>query len=680
MEHQKHHLQHNEGGGPHWAQDHGVDMQAEPTTWGDTLRLHRAKSQTLPWGAVTPDPVMVSMNAAQGNRAFDPVLQRFRDGGADASALEQQRAAAAATLEAAQVKRESISHGYNLVTHQSVRGGPKAAPPTPKYKNPGQSYTHDIISHAPYGGGAAGNGSGAAQTLGFTMDQTFERELWEKEQEALHGKREYDLLSNRYQYNHEERCAADADAAQRSAQTRMQERTFDPITMKLYNEAKESETAEKEAAATALQADRNAWRMRQPPSIKNSDALLYDLVSLQARKGCEAELAIKSFSTSTQAAIDMMNRTNEQRERGIALQDRDAERALNRKSMAPEMIRRTRGYDPITNTTFQGLGSDPPPPLRNPPLDNTMWSSLNRGAGMGMSAAEQKAALAGAPPEAVDPDAMRAAFLAQQFPAHHVRLQQDAAARRRAQLDGARVKAGAVSGFNAAGATAAERRAQQLLHGSAGVAAMQAASMRGAVAGQQQPQPRQRQRQRESHGLDFAHLRTEEEADGPQNENLRYTEFQKFYGQSDPNAPEDPKNENLRETEFARLYGESDPDAPGVLKNVSGRVTEYDKLYGVSGDEIKNPYDEALLLALTRSSLSGGVVPQVKPDAHVHAFGDVPYKGMHDPHFAEGVQQRGGPVPHEGFSGRRGTKVLMSAGGGARGARSRDTARNVLGF
>jgi hypothetical protein len=640
-----------------------MDLSKSPETWGDTLRHHRASVKTLPW-SVNPDPIVVDLNAAQGDRAFDPVRQSYRDAGKERAALAALKAQQEATVEAAQQKRDRISHGYNLVTHQKVRGGPPPRPaPSPRQKPLSAKGHGDVVSH---------------EWAGQTFNQTFERELWEAEQERLNGKRPYNILSNRFNSQHDARAATAQEDAKAACEARLQARSFNPVTMKMYNDVLERDTAAKEAAAIVLHADRNAWRERQPPSIKNSDSLLYDLVTLQARDGCEALLAQRSKTSAMQAASETAARNAAQRENGIRMQIRDEQRAMNRKSLAPEMIRRNRGYDPVTNATFQGLGSDPPPPMRNAPLDNTMWASLNRSAGSGATgggaaggASDASGAGAGG---ASQPDAARSAFLAQQFPNYQSQLDEERRAREQ-QLANARVKANAVIAFNAAALTHSQRRAQQLLHAQREYAEQQRLANEAAHAAEERA----------------AAERAARAGAYDPNVSMRYTEFDRFFGESqEAQAQLDaaPRNVKGRELEYQRVYGETQElqaERDAAARNVSGREIEFDALFGENKEYLapKNPYDKVALIGMIRSSLEGGAVPRVKPDAQVGAFGDVPYKGMHTLSYGEGVSamQRGAPLQHESYSGRRGTKVLLRGGSGASaGSRSRDTARNVLGF
>ena len=667
-----------------------MDLSKEPETWGDTLRHHRASVKTLPWGSAIPERIVVDLHAVQGDRAFDPVRQTYRDAEKERAALAALKAQEDATVEAALQKRDPISHGYNLVTHQKVRGGPPPKPaPLPRHRFPSAMGNGDVVSH---------------EWDGQTFDQTFERELWEAEQERLNGKRPYNILSNRFNSKHDVRAATAQEEAKAACEARLQARSFNPVTMKMYNDVLERDTAAKEAAAITLHADRNAWRERQPPSIKNSDSLLYDLVTLQAREGCEVLLAQRSKTSAMQAASVTTARNAAQRENGIRMQIRDEQRAMNRKSLAPEMNRRNRGYDPVTNATFQGLGSDPPPPMRNAPLDNTMWASLNRaagggavGAGAAVGAVDASGAGGGGAPE---PSAARSAFLAQQFPNFQSQLDAEHRAREQ-QLSHARAKTSAVSAFNEAALTNSQRRAQQLLHAqreyaeqqrvaqeAARAAAGRAAAERAAKAGGYDPNVNMRYTEFNRFFGESREAQAQIDA-APRNVKGRELEYQRVYGETQgAQAKLDaaPRNVKGRELEFERVYGETQNlqvERDAQPKNTTEREIEFDALFGENKEylALKNPYDEAALIGMTRSSLEGGAVPRVKPDAHVGSFGDVPYKGMHTLSYGEGVSatQRGAPLQHESYSGRRGTKVLLR-GAATAGSRSRDTARNVLGF
>ncbi|KAA0166085.1 hypothetical protein FNF31_01034 [Cafeteria roenbergensis] len=246
-----------------------------PDKWVQHLQEYR-QAQLRPdlyEAAKRREPKVTHGSVMARDRAFDPVLGRFRDGAVERATAQREREAAVAASNRGRDKQLRVSQRYDIVTHKALVDDEPVAtarPPSQTYRSrvgfniisnePLANHHFDRPDRRPRGGDSGVGGGGArAHVAHASMD------------------RDFDVVTGRYLADHEAKAARDEDIARRRAADRWwQTRDFDPVRQRFYDAEKDAKAAAAEAAAQQRRGAAKAAAL--PPAERLRETAGYDVV------------------------------------------------------------------------------------------------------------------------------------------------------------------------------------------------------------------------------------------------------------------------------------------------------------------------------------------------------------------------------------------------------------------
>lgn len=166
-------------------------------------------------------------------------------------------------------------------------------------------------------------------------------------------KREFDLISNKYVENHEEKDAVDKEMQKQAAAERFwTTREFNPVTCTYYDAQKEGKFQEK------VKEESKTWGTKQfsrlPPSVKVSEGVAYNLLTMEQRneEAMAARARIKAKASKARIGPEVEARV---KARSEEVEDLTMQRTLHRVSYVRDKEARKHGYNLLTNAPFKGL-------------------------------------------------------------------------------------------------------------------------------------------------------------------------------------------------------------------------------------------------------------------------------------------------------------------------------------
>lgn len=366
-------------------------LQDTGKTWGDEIRTYETQTRRAVHEDLLKGPnVRVTHGFVKSQeRAFDPLLQRYRDRGTEIDQRVHEESARVAHLNRAQDIQILREQPYNVVTNESrleplhqgepLRIGPQR-PPRKKY--PDTFVDYNILSNIP-------------QSLHHwappgQRPQPAERAARVREVPAFTQK-DYNIISTRYLADHDSKIARDRELNLLEATAKHRARNrFDPVNqtyvcpaeeerMRTFTDAHEVEIVERA-------------QQQIPPSIKNRQTSFYNMVN--------HDVANADMLKWYDLAEDERKERFKNRyivEHNYHIQDIkhdhiEHSRKLNRVSLERYEEPIKRGFDIVTNNRFHGRdgqGLAPPYPLKKlTPWERTQEGrslSLPPGSGTGRS-------------------------------------------------------------------------------------------------------------------------------------------------------------------------------------------------------------------------------------------------------------------------------------------------------
>lgn len=284
------------------------------------------------------------------DRAFDPVLGRFRDEGVEQSTAQREREAAVVASNRGRDKQLRVSQRYDIVTHKALVDDEPVAtarPPSQTYRSrvgfniisnePLADHHFDRPDRRPRGGDSGLGGGGARAHVAHTSME-----------------RDFDVVTGRYLADHEAKAARDDDIARRRAADRWwQTRDFDPVRQRYYDADKDSKAAEAEAASQQRRGAAKASAL--PPAERLRETAGYDVVGHRVideerMREIDAKIhrpLVKPLRQATEARL-----TKE----GVAAAELAAERSVRRAGLknARDLPDR-RPFDVLTGAPLRGV-------------------------------------------------------------------------------------------------------------------------------------------------------------------------------------------------------------------------------------------------------------------------------------------------------------------------------------
>lgn len=343
------------------------DLRAPGTSWGDEVRKYELeKRRCIDEGLVRGTQVRVAggHNKHQG-RAFDPVLQRYRDPSMETQHLVTQDKDRVVQLNKAQDLQISREQPFHIINHTSKVEA--IAPGMDIARLVGKRRT------------AHGKGSIPAVDYNILSNLSLDVHHWDRqgcgptvsEREPkprtvpAHTVKDFDVLTNRYFHNHDERARCEKDLNLREAAHKYAKSSrFDPITQQ-FNDPRAEERARCNDDAREAEADLR-YQAKIPLAMRSGLSSHYNILA-HAEKDQGALRAYDQQEGKRRAryknchVMEQIVHAQDYREEQLQQQ-----RCLNR--AAPERYFSgavERGHDLVTNQTF---GTGPHQKILHKPL------------------------------------------------------------------------------------------------------------------------------------------------------------------------------------------------------------------------------------------------------------------------------------------------------------------------
>mmetsp|Transcript_43428 Transcript_43428/g.113023 ORF Transcript_43428/g.113023 Transcript_43428/m.113023 type:complete len:417 (-) Transcript_43428:419-1669(-) len=332
---------------------------ANASDWNEGLRRYREKKSTPVYAEMPKVERVTRREKALEETAFNPITQQYVVQEKEMERTQEFKQALTSTINSAKDKQLRTETQYDIINFATRQPGlpqPDAKRPSPHASIGQRSRADfDIISNQMRTTSAEVDTTGAASRVPV------------KPSRSMAMRREYDVISNKFFKDHDEREVDEYNASlERGTKEFWRTRNFDPVTCRYYD-------SEKEAYYRELreEAKKNHGHYATdvlPPSLKYRETLFYDIatgvvrdpVKLAELEEGEAEaLRVKREKKGTEDRI--------KRDRLREIQAKD-DRAVNRIAVDRYTDSVKRGYDIIsTETINEHIGKMPPPPRTKAP-------------------------------------------------------------------------------------------------------------------------------------------------------------------------------------------------------------------------------------------------------------------------------------------------------------------------
>ena len=334
-------------------------------TWGATLQSYQAERGMASWdklGQAHP-PKDHRVTHYEKRSKFNPLLQRHYDPALERHARDSTAALTSCKLAAAHGKQPA----FDIVTHK-FRDGKHPAEKPPHNKPPDSRTSWNIINHqAKDGSGPVRKGAPGGANGGLLP--------------ASWKRREFDIVSNKYNSDHKGRTLRDRTEAKHGAQKLFWEtHDFDPLLGRYYDDGKEADFVKQRAVLSQIAGQGSVARL--PPAVQYCEGAAYDIVSHAVRDG--GKLAVASgVGNRAIASKKGPSVEAELRQRSAKRDDRDKSRALARFAKTIDFCEREggrhHGYDVLTHESHVGRLAKPMATTRIKKPDGP-WQQLSKSA------------------------------------------------------------------------------------------------------------------------------------------------------------------------------------------------------------------------------------------------------------------------------------------------------------
>ncbi|GBG33878.1 Hypothetical Protein FCC1311_101012 [Hondaea fermentalgiana] len=351
----------------------------EPSSWSELIQARERSNKELAWKAEQQEPVkyVTRYEVSRKERAFDPVLQKFSDSQRESSLCKHEREERTRFLNRRKVQQlNKVSH-FNVVNHDPVLPGVREAEAR-KQEAASAAQREEVQRRRSRTGFNIISNLDLADHHYVAPEERPERLKEKPRTQSFVEKRtshpDFDVISNRYRESHEAKVAADLEAQKRQAAQRFWEtRDFDPVTCKFYDGAKEEKFHKRRVEMEKTHGHNFAKRL--PPTLRESDGLRFDIVSMQPRNLNQAS---DKLAAETSSSVGLRASTERaQQESGVIHARLSEKRKENR--CTPERHRQVHsyehGYDIVNTRPFVGRAGIPKPVVKGSSR-KSLWDKL----------------------------------------------------------------------------------------------------------------------------------------------------------------------------------------------------------------------------------------------------------------------------------------------------------------
>lgn len=327
------------------------------SSWGEDLLRYKQEKLKTPWDvsrAPTPHARVKWSELAQKQRAFNPVLQRDVSTSAERRRAAQEAQAKQRHADRAMHNRLKTTYvHYDVLTNQT-----KYPTLKPEEKRPfviaDTRTDYNILNFNSH--------FNKDRWDQFTQSKAADRGKKVDYGAELTFAKDFDIVSTKYKADHNARVWREREAARVEKEEEFRKRNdYNPVRGVFYDK-------QKEKAFRRLRqkfVDQHSQKEPQlPPSLLKADGQLFNVVNHEVLD----EDGVKRKEAFDNRSLEVRKKKNEFETAIKERQNREYEltlsRKLNRVSHQRDAGVRARGYDPITNQNFSGVGAKQLAPSR----------------------------------------------------------------------------------------------------------------------------------------------------------------------------------------------------------------------------------------------------------------------------------------------------------------------------
>eukprot|EP00960_Hanusia_phi_P018218 536430-Hanusia_phi.AAC.2 len=356
-----------------------LDVVKNASSWSEGIRKYQEQKREHPSGGETRKPHYITKYFMSRQEAIvNPITQKFNDGQTEQVVKQMEETSIAKTLNRAWDTQLFREQHFDIVTQAAKRGHIHEKVYQQILKPPSLvTATHtdyNIIS-----------GKGFHEHHWAPLDKRPPRPASPQKKQkfltALNRPREYDILTNQYTKNHEERAKWEMDRNREDiVQKYWETRDFDAVTCAFYDKDKEAAFQEHMKDKHLNQGSSAINKL--PPTLAASESLMYDICTGVVRDPVRLQQIIDVDNSLLHARAQKMEKETLLRDKSIQKDQMLLNRKLARISHDRYAKSVDRGYDIVNLADYDTVGHPPFPQTR---AKKSLWEfheSLRRDAGV----------------------------------------------------------------------------------------------------------------------------------------------------------------------------------------------------------------------------------------------------------------------------------------------------------
>ena len=331
------------------------------SSWGETLKNYRIKTQSLPWGDTFPSrPFYVtSFDVKRKEREFDPIMNRYRDDTQEQKLQERERAIQDYKLQQAKERRQRTEKPRNIITNRHVEEG-KSLDPTKaeNYFNHGlkpkdSSLSWNLLSHYPQEEhvhlSADPDRNEPYKSHPVTI-RTRDGKL-----PVSHQRREFNILTEKYHTNHEERSREDRmRLREQLTEKYWKTHVYDPLKGRYFNPKREQEQKETEQRIMARWGQDQFQKL--PIGYQESEGQCFNIMNNDIKKPKTLQKYLDREEKRLRGRRGKAQTEHRLREEGVTELARSEQQSLQRVSYDRWQSIEDRKYNIVDGTNRALLG------------------------------------------------------------------------------------------------------------------------------------------------------------------------------------------------------------------------------------------------------------------------------------------------------------------------------------
>ena len=351
------------------AKNHEYASGGSAKSWAELLQTYNHSRRNVPWedGAAEKPHFVTRYSVSRKEREFEPILQKHRSAEEETRRAKKESELLQRTLSSG-MERASMHHAqtYDIITHVTRPWKKKDAPKAAKPRKPDSNTWYNIIT----------NKDAHLHVVEPRNVSPIQRPAGKPVPEDMIkiNQRDFDVISNKYRQDHEEKTKIDTDVARENAARKFwKTHDFNLVTCKLYDKDKEKTYRRNRNETNRTHG--SDYLEKLPPMYAQREGALYNFISLKAK---DSE-RLKAYDVKKESLKDRvysrMRVEQKQREDARRLAELGATRAMNRTSFRRtlENFGSNRRYNIVDGRSFRRRKDDCRPSTISSPTPKSLW-------------------------------------------------------------------------------------------------------------------------------------------------------------------------------------------------------------------------------------------------------------------------------------------------------------------